>query len=104
MKTGAWSTLISRYPHLHKADQNTHIFLSDAFYSDFPGRVMQIASEPDKKALKALKGTKLNVVSRNHPLSGPQILRKFSLISGSDRFLYAFKYLNTPTFLIAESI
>ena len=104
MKTGAWSTLISRYSQLHKADQNTHIFLSDILYCDFPGRVMQIASEPDKKALKALKGTKLNVVSRNHPLSGPQILSKFSLISGSDKFLYAFKYLNTPTFLIAESI
>ncbi|MDE6561626.1 MAG: hypothetical protein K2K75_09610 [Muribaculaceae bacterium] len=104
MKTGAWSTLTSRYPQLHKADQNTHIFLSDALYGDFPGRIMQIVSEPDKKALNALKGAKLNVVSRNHPLSSPGILSKFSLVSGSDRFLYAFKYLNTPTFLIAQSV
>ncbi|MDE6017548.1 MAG: class I SAM-dependent methyltransferase [Muribaculaceae bacterium] len=101
MKTGAWSTLLNEFPHLSKADPNTHIFLSDAFYSNFPGRVMQIVSEPDKKAIKALKGSKLNIVSRNHPLSATQIAKKFSLIPGTEKFLYAFRYRNTPNFLVA---
>lgn len=104
MKTGAWSSLTSKYPGLLKADINTHIFFSDVRYDDFPGRVMQIISEPDKKALKALKGDKINIISRNHPLSAPQISKKYSLISGGDRFLYAIRYKNKPTFVIAEII
>lgn len=104
MKTGAWHSLTSKHTGLSKADNNTHIFLSDVLYDDFPGRVMQIISEPDKKALKALKGDKINIISRNHPLSAPQISKKYSLISGGDRFLYAFRYKNIPTFLITEKI
>ncbi|MDE5794292.1 MAG: hypothetical protein K2I08_06200 [Muribaculaceae bacterium] len=104
MKTSAWSTLIAKYQDLRKADTNTHIFLSDTLYSDFPGRVMQILSEPDKKALKALKGTKINIVARNHPLSAPQITNKYSLMTGSDKFLYAFRYRNIPTFLVVSPI
>ena len=104
MKTGAWADLIENYPNLSKADPNTHLFLSDQLYCNFPGRVLKILSEPDKGALKAIKGTKINVVSRNHPLSPQQISKKFSLTSGSDKFLYAFKNKNTPTFLITEII
>lgn len=104
MKTGAWNSLTDKFPELSKADQNTHIFLSDTLYDDFPGRVMQICFEPDKKALKALKNTKMNVVARNHPLTAPQISNKLSLTSGSNKYLYAFRYLNFPTLIIAESI
>ncbi|MDE6637795.1 MAG: class I SAM-dependent methyltransferase [Muribaculaceae bacterium] len=104
MKTGAWASLISKYPSLSKADSNTHIFLSDVFYGDFPGRVMHIISEPDKKELKALKGEKINIISRNHPLSAPQISKKYSLKSGGERFLYAFRYRKNPTFIITETI
>ncbi len=104
MKTGAWSELIDNYPELFKADINTHIFLSDTFYRDFPGRVLETTTEPDKKALKAMKSKRINVVSRNHPLSAPQIASKFSLIPGSDTFLYAFRYRNNPILLIAKPV
>ncbi len=104
MKTGAWSSLTSKYPALSKADPNTHIFLSDVFYGDFPGRIMQIISEPDKKELKSLKGEKINIISRNHPLSAPQVSKKYSLTSGGERYLYAFRYRKNPTFIISESL
>ncbi len=103
MKTGAWKDLLEDFPELSKADTNTHIFLSDVFYSDFPGRVMQIHSEPDKRALKALKGTYLNIVSRNYPLSAPQISKKFSLKPGFEKFLFAFRYQEKPTILVATT-
>ena len=102
MKTGAWTSLIEKYPDLYKADVNTHIFLSDTVYLDFPGRIMQIIYEPDKKALKNIKGSQINIVSRNHPLSAPQIAKKYSVIAGSDTFLYAFRYRIDPTFLITK--
>lgn len=104
MKTGAWKSLYAKFPHLHKAGVNTHIFLSDVLYVDFPGRVMAIYSEPDKKALKGLRGSQINIVSRNHPLSAPQIANKFALTAGSDKFLYAFRYRNSPTFVMASPV
>ncbi len=104
MKTGAWSDLATQFPNLYKADHNTHIFFSDTLYTEFPGRVIEISMEPDKKAMKALKGTKINIISRNHPLSAPQVAQKFSLIAGSDQFLYAFKYQNNPTFIVGTPL
>lgn len=102
MKTGAWTTLLHKFPELSKADTNTHIFLSDEYYDCFPGRVMEIISEPDKRALKSYKGDKMNIVARNHPLSAPQIAKKFSLTPGFDKYLYAFRYSNNPTFLVTS--
>lgn len=102
MKTGAWSSLVAMYPELTKADINTHIFFSDSHYSDFPGRIMQITTEPDKKALKALKGKKYNIVARNHPLSATDLARKYSVTSGGEEFIYALRYNKTPTILITQ--
>ena len=102
MKTGAWSVLTNDFPDLVKADQNSHVFLSDSFYPDFPGRIVEILSQPDKKALKALKGARYNVVSRNHPLSAPKIISKYGIIPGGDEFAYAFRYRSTPIFLLGR--
>lgn len=102
MKTGDWYALQKAYPDLMKADSNTHIFLSDTLYTDFPGRVFKVSSLPDKKGIKALKNEKLNVVSRNHPLSAPQLYSKYGIVPGSDSFLYAFRYKGKPIMLICE--
>lgn len=104
MKTGAWDTLQRIFPDLTKASPNTHIFVSDTLYPDFPGRVMRIMSLPDKKALKHLRGTKINVVSRNHPLSAPQIESKYGVTSGGTDFLYAIRWQDSPTFLICSPL
>lgn len=101
MKTGDWKSLSRIYPELYKADANSHLFLSKTFYSDFPGKILQIDSLPDKKELKSLKNNKINVVSRNHPLSAPQIISKYSIIAGGDKFLYAFRYMGKPLMLTA---
>ena len=102
MKTGDWSELCRRYKGLYKADTNTHLFLSDRLFSDFPGRILAIDSITDKKALRSLKGAKYNVVARNYPLSAPDIAKKHSLIPGGERFLYAFRYKGKPLCLISD--
>ena len=102
MKTGAWATLIETYPDLMKADPNTHIFLSDTYYPDFPGRVMKVISQPDKKALKGLKGKQINVISRNHPMTAPMIATKYRIISGGNAFLFAFRYRGTPCLILSS--
>ena len=104
MKTGDWHTIQSEFSGLRKADTNTHIFLSDEYYPGFPGRILQITSAPDKKGLKSIKGAKINVVSRNHPLSAPLISKKYGLTPGADDFLYALRCNGTPTILLAKII
>lgn len=100
MKTGAWGELTIQFPLLEKADPSTHLFLSDKFYSDFPGRVMVNTGIPDKKALKGLRGGKYNVVARNHPQSAHEIEKKLSLIPGGERYLYAFRYKGKPFYML----
>lgn len=96
MKTGAWRALQGVFEDLYKADVNSHVFLSDTEYPDFPGRGMAIAELLEKKTIKRLKGEKLNVVSRNHPLSAPKIYSKYGITPGSHSFLYAFRYRGNP--------
>ncbi|MDE6057907.1 MAG: hypothetical protein K2F93_07810, partial [Muribaculaceae bacterium] len=102
MKTGDWSELCRRYKGLYKADTNTHLFLSDRLFSDFPGRILAIDSITDKKALRSLKGAKYNVVARNYPSSAPDIAKKHSLIPGGERFLYAFRYKGKSLCLLSN--
>lgn len=104
MKTMAWDALSRSFPDMAKAGPNTHIFLSDTLYEAFPGRVMRIAGEMDKKALKRMKGMKVNVVSRNHPLSAPQLSAKYGITAGGEDFLYALRWQDSPTFLLCKPI
>lgn len=104
MKTGAWNELSTMFPDLRKADRNTHLFFSDSFIEGFPGRTLMISGQPDKKALKAMKGTKCNVVARNYPMAAQELAKKYSLVPGGDRFLYAFRYKGKPVCLLAEPV
>ena len=56
---------------------NTSLYVSECLYDDFPGRVLRIDSIPDKRELKAIKGQKYNVVTRNYPVD-VCVLRKKS--------------------------
>lgn len=104
MKTGDWISLTSKYPHLFKADPNTHLFLSNIAYEGFPGRRLDITQILDKKALKRLKGNKYNVAARNHPLSASQITNKYGIIPGGTDFIYAFRYRGVPVIIAASGI
>lgn len=104
MKTGAWGELSLQFPELQKADINTHIFFSDTLYEAFPGRTLTMSGHPDKKGLKRLHGTKCNVVARNYPLSATEVAKKYKLIPGGDRFLYAFRYMGKPICVTAETV
>lgn len=103
MKTGDWVTLQKEFPDLRKADVNTHLFLSDTSYEDFPGRILKIGCITDKKTLKRLKGARYNIVSRNHPLTAPLLANKYGIIPGGSDYLYAFRYKGTPLIVAMNS-
>lgn len=104
MKTGAWDVLATKYPDVVKADANTHLFFSDTLYPDFPGRILAIECMADKKKLKSMKGSRCNIVARNHPLSSPQISEKYGIVSGGEKFLYAFSCKGKRLMLISEPV
>lgn len=104
MKTGAWKVLTGMYPDLRKASSNTHLFLSDSLIDGFPGRVLAIRGQPDKKGLRLIRGGKYNVVARNYPLSAQEVAKKYSITPGGPGFLYAFKYKEKPVFLFADPV
>lgn len=104
MKVADWTSLWRAYPALRKCDPNTHIFVSDALYADFPGRVHEIISNPTKKELKALNGAKINIVARNYPLSAPEISKKYNIVSGGTDYLYAFRCKDVAEMVLATPV
>ncbi|MDE6290806.1 MAG: class I SAM-dependent methyltransferase [Muribaculaceae bacterium] len=104
MKCGAWGEICHQYPGLYKADSNTHLYLSDRLFPDFPGRILNIDEILDKSSLKELKGTRYNVVARNYPQTAAEIAKKYDIISGGERYIYALRYLGKPVCLTAFQV
>lgn len=102
MKLAPWNNLNERYPYIKKLGISSHLFVSDQYIPDFPGRKLRITAIPDKKILKALKGEKLNVVSRNYPMTAVELRKKLGLKEGNDEFLYATRLNTTPVIILAK--
>lgn len=90
MKLGRYADLTVRFPELLKCSANTEVYLSGTLYSDFPGRVMTVSDVAalNDKRLRALAGTKSNVVCRNFPMSAAALKKRLKLTDGGDTFTY----------------
>lgn len=89
MKGGFFGVLAKKYAGLIKLDPNTHIFYSNEYKRGFPGRVFRVEGFFNSKDLKANKGGKFNVISRNHPASPQEIMNRYRLKPSDSRFLIA---------------
>jgi len=105
MKLNCGRKLSGSFEGLRRLGRNTNLYVAESLFSDFPGRKLKISSIPDKNKLKQMKGSKINVTSRNHPMSPPEIRRKYGLTDGGDTFLYGagLGLSDTPTFILAQS-
>lgn len=88
MKTMAWDFLSDSFSALRKLNQNTHIFISDKLYSDFPGRKLKIKKIISLKELKTHKGLQSNIIIRNAPLSINDIKKQYKISDGGSNYLY----------------
>lgn len=89
MKAGIFGALAERFPDLKKLAPDTHLFFSEAFFPSFPGRIFRIDGLVGSAALKAMKGERVNVLSRNHPAKASDIERKFRLVPAGDTYIIA---------------
>ncbi len=105
MKAGAFKWTAVRFG-LEKLHPDTHLYTSDAFVADFPGRVMEVTgcygfSKQEVKRLKTDIGEKANVAVRHFPEAAETVRRRLKLKDGGDRFVFAVTMADGSHSLIA---
>lgn len=104
LKAGAFKVIAKRY-NLKKIAPNTHLYTSDNFHKNFPGRIFNIEYhlKSNRKSIqKYLPDGHANVTTRNYPLTPAQVKKKLKLKDGGDQFVFGFsgqekKYLVLAT-------
>ncbi|MEN7547898.1 hypothetical protein AAG747_08260 [Rapidithrix thailandica] len=91
LKAGGFKS-IARHFELDKLHPNSHLYTSDKYMEDFPGRVFNIVTSYalNKKEIKRhLPGKQANITVRNFPLSVEAIRKKTGITEGGDQYLFA---------------
>lgn len=83
LKSGAFN-LISEKFNIKKLHPNTHLYTSNEFVKDFPGRILDVELI-DPKSIK--KGEQYNIISKNYPLKPEEIKKKYKLKDGGNQYL-----------------
>ncbi len=102
LKAGAYKLVGARFG-LHKLDVNTHLYVSDRFVPDFPGRVWEVKAKGERGKAKG-EGLKANVLVRNYPLSAEQLKKKLHLRDGGEEYVIGCRIAGKPTLLWAERV
>ena len=102
LKAGAFKIIGLKYG-LKKLAISTHLYTGDEFIPDFPGRIFKIIGSLSANA-KLLSDGKVNIISRNHPLTPADIKKKFKLKDGGELYLLAFSGETKKFLLIAERL
>lgn len=79
---------------LIKLNANTNLYTSSERVDNFMGRTFHLEKQitlSKKEIRKVLPEMKANVIAKNFPLSSEEILKKFALKSGGEKYLIAFK-------------
>ena len=104
IKAGAFRAMSERYK-IQKLDTHTHLYTSDDYMADFPGRVWQVIDAEVKDPKKQLDTkTKYSILSRNYPLSPDQIRKKYKLKDGDDYYLIAVRHNAKPKLILASRL
>ena len=95
LKAGAYKLIAERFG-LSKLDVNTHLYGSEEFVPNFPGRVWKIVEKQDLK--------QANVLCRNYPLTPEALKKKLHLRDGGTAFVIGCRVNGKPTLFFAERI
>ena len=92
LKAGAFRSIAAAYP-VRKLHPNSHLYTSDSFIENFPGRIFHIVNQCSfnkkevKENLADLK--KANVTVRNFPATVAELRKRLHLTEGGDTYLFA---------------
>ena len=90
MKAGAFKSVAARC-ELKKLHQNSHLYTSDEYVSNFPGRRFKLTDvlSPNRKELMKLKIHKANLACRNYPQKVDVLKKKLKLKDGGKDYIFA---------------
>jgi|UniRef100_UPI004048426A 16S rRNA G966 N2-methylase RsmD len=89
LKAGAFTLFGARFG-LKKLERNSHLYTSDSFTRDIPGRIFEVIQEisPKKQVLKTIFPTgKVNVICRNYVMGSEELKKKLGLKDGGEDYL-----------------
>ncbi|PQL93509.1 methyltransferase [Apibacter adventoris] len=101
LKSGAFKLISLRF-NLKKLHPNTHLYTSDNFIENFPGRIFEII-ETDFSPSKNIHN-KYNIINRNYPLNTEQIKKKYSIKEGGENYIFFTCTINKNICFIAKRI
>lgn len=102
MKSGAFN-LTGRRFNMAKLHVNTHLYTSDTFHADFPGRIFEITDvfQPKKASFsRYISGKQANITVRNYPQTVDQLRKEFKIKEGGDIYLFAATAFDNKKLLI----
>ena len=92
MKGGAYKSIAQRFG-LNKLHPNSHLYTSDTYLEEFPGRIFEIIDSCsfNKKELKSKLGSvkQANLAVRNFPTTVADIRKRIKLAEGGNVYLFA---------------
>lgn len=104
LKAGLYNEVAVRW-HLAKLAPNTHLYTSDRYCEDFPGRIWRVLN-PDcsSRLLKTMPPQKTAVLTRNYPGTAEQLRRQLRLPQGEEVYLIGARVGAKPTLVRAERL
>lgn len=106
LKAGAFKSVAHQFD-IKKIHTHTHLYTSENFVTNFPGRKFRIDHflKFDKASVKkAFPDGKANVTTRNYPLSADALKKKTGLTDGGDKYLIAFSGMSKKYLAVAERL
>ena len=101
LKAGAFNSIAEKY-EVQKLAPNTHLYTSEKFIENFPGRTFKIEHvlPYSPKDFKKLNITKANVSCRNFKDKPEQVKKKLKLKDGGETYLFATTDNNNKSLLL----
>ncbi len=89
-----------------KLGANTHLYTSDRWLGDFPGRAWRIVCTNIKHVqdIRNITSEGVSIVTRNYPLTPGQIRKKFKLHDGDNYYLVGARLGNKPILLLCKRL
>lgn len=100
LKAGAYKLVAQRF-NLHKLDSNTHLYASDTYRDNFPGRVWKTSPLPSHKERVIQQA---NVLVRNYPLTAEQLKKKMRLKDGGTEYIIGCRVSGKPVVFLGERL
>ena len=107
MKGGGYRALAQRFG-IGKLHPNTHLYYSPTVIENFPGERFRIADiiPSSKQAYRdfAKQYPKINVATRNFPLSAPELVKKLRVKEGGENMVFGTTVTNGDKVLVVTDM